>query len=180
MYDIEFFQNLQSGRYAPHGQTSAFRNANQKIGVHFRYARFMDHVQSDVSQKKEQMRMVHPLAFSLAALPFLKDPLELAMIDNAKGVIWFDVNYTPTVIEEIVIGYQLIDNCLVLVQNARLITASRVLGVTNQIFKAIARPVGEEDRRVDDNPFVAQIPVKDQAAWDCDKLFQGGLRLSFG
>ena len=109
----------------------------------------MDHVQSDVSQKKEQMRMVHPLSFSLAALPFLKDPLELAMINNAKGVIWFDVNYTPTVIEEIVIGYQLIDNCLVLVQNTRLITASRVLGVTNQIFKAIARPVREEDGRVD-------------------------------
>lgn len=148
MYDIEFFQNLQSGRYAPHRQSSAFRNANQKIRVHFRHARFMYHIQSDVSQKQEQMRMVHPLASFLAALPFLKDSPELAMIDNAKGVIWFDVNYTPTVIEEIVIGYQLIDNCLVLVQNARLITASRVLGVTNQIFKAIARPVREEDRRV--------------------------------
>lgn len=103
MYDIEFFQNLQSGRYAPHGQPSTFRNSNQKIGVHFRHTRFMDHVQSDVSQKQEQMRMVHPLASFLAALPFLKDSPELAMIDNAKGVIWFDVNYTPTVVEEIVL-----------------------------------------------------------------------------
>jgi len=56
-----------------------------------------------MSQKQEQMRMVHPLASFLVALPFLKDSPELAMIDNAKGVIWFDVNYTPTVVEEIVL-----------------------------------------------------------------------------
>lgn len=140
----------------------------------------MNHVQSDVSQKNEQMCMVHPLASFLAVFPFLNDSPELAMIDNAKGVIWFDVNYTPTIIEEIALGYQMIDDGLVLVQNAKLITASRVLGVTNQIFKAIARPVREEDRSVDDNSFVAQITVEDQAAWDCDKLFQCGLRLSFG
>lgn len=54
--------------------------------------------------------MVHPTACFLAFLSFPKDPLELAIIYNAKGIIWFDVNYTPIVIEEIVLGYQLIDD----------------------------------------------------------------------
>ena len=63
----------------------------------------MYHIQSDVSQKKEQMRMVHPTTSFLAAFPFLKDSPELTMMYNAKGVIWFDVNYTTTVIEEIVL-----------------------------------------------------------------------------
>ena len=56
------------------------------------------------------MCMVHPLACYPGFLSFLNDPLELAIIHNAKGVFWFDVNYTPIVIGEIALGYQLIDD----------------------------------------------------------------------
>lgn len=76
------------------------------------------------------MCMVHPFAAAPTSISLLNDSVELAAIYNTKGFIGFDVNHTPVAIGKVTIQNQLINEQLVLISNARLIPASRILGIT--------------------------------------------------